>query len=93
MKEMKRFLRRHKSKILSGITIFLMLAAIGMAILYVLTEAISPSIIFFVGAVLMIDLAVNYSLQHKKGKGVYAFYALAAAGCIAIGCILQFVPM
>lgn len=77
---------------MSGITLVLLAATIGLAFLYVISYSMNPSLIFFVAAVLMVDLAVNYSTQKKKSKGVYVFYGLAAAACIAIGCILRFMP-
>ena len=92
MKELKRFLRRYKEKIFSGITLILMAATLGMALLYMVSESMNPSTIFFVAAALMIDLALNYFRQKKKAKGVYLFYALAAAACIAVGCVLRMMP-
>ena len=93
MKEMKRFLRKYKSLIMSGITILLLVATLGLALVYLVSPTMNPSMIFFVAAVLMIDLAVNYYQQKKKNKGVYVFYGFAAAACIAIGCILRTLPM
>ena len=92
MKELKRFLRKNKERIFSGITLVLMAATIGLALLYMISDSMNPSMIFFVAAVLMIDLAVNFYRQKKKSKGIYLFYALAAAACIAIGCILRMMP-
>ena len=92
MKELKRFLRRYKDKIFSGITLLLMLATVGMTFLYVVSESMDPSLIFFVAAVLMIDLALNYFRLKKKSKGVYLFYSLAAVACIAVGIILRMMP-
>ena len=93
MKELRRFFRRNKFKILLTLTVVLMAAVIGMSLLYLIAEAISPSLIFFVAAALMVDLAVNFFLQKKKNKGVLFFYGIAAAACIAIGCVLRFMPV
>ena len=92
MKELKRFLRKNKERIFSGITLVLMAATIGLALLYMISDSMNPSMIFFVAAVLMIDLAVNFYRQKKKSKGIYLFYGLAAAACIALGCILRMMP-
>ena len=92
MKELKRFLKKHQKKIFDGITLLLMIATIGMTLLYMVSEAIGPSMIFFTAAVLMIDLALNYFRQKKKSKGIYLFYALAAVACIAVGIVLRMMP-
>ena len=93
MKELKRFFRKNKSKILLAVTVTLMVAVIGMSLLYLIAESISPSLIFFAAAALMVDLALNFFLQKKKNKGVLFFYGIAAAACIAIGCVLRFMPV
>ena len=92
MKELKRFLKKHQKKIFDGITLLLLVATFGMALLYMVSQTMSPSIIFFVAAVLMIDLALNYFRQKKKNKGVYLFYSLAAMACIVIGIVLRMMP-
>lgn len=93
MKELKRFITKYKDKILSGVTLLLLAATIGLALLYMISESINPGMIFFVGAALMIDLAVNYNMQKKKSKGVFVFYAFATIACIAIGCFLRLMPV
>lgn len=93
MKELKRLLKRYKSRILSAITLVLLAATIGLALMYLVSDAMNPSMIFFVGAVLMADLALNYAQQKKKNKGVFVFYTLAVAACIVLGCILRTMPL
>ena len=93
MKELTRFLKKHQKKIFDGITLLLMLATIGMALLYMISDSMDASKIFFVAALLMLDLALNYFRQKKKSKGVYLFYTLAAVGCIAVGIVLRMMPV
>ena len=94
MKDVLRFLRRHRRDILSYIILALVAIVLVLTLVHVATEAINAAFIFFAAAMLLVAIAAQYALLQKKKKkvGILIFYCLSAVACIAIGLVLYFMP-
>lgn len=92
MKEIKRFIRKHRDQILSYAILGLSAAILGLTVIYLLAESMNGGYIFFLVAMLMVALAMNYSTKKNSSKGVVIFYIVTAIACVAIGLLQFFLP-
>lgn len=93
MKDFLKFVKKHRERILAGSILVLSVAIVGLSLAYLIADKMVPGAVFFLAALLMITLAMNYSRQKKKSKGVFVFYAVTAVVCVIAGLIQMFVPM
>ena len=92
MKELKRFLRRHRKQIITYSILILSLAIILLTAVYMFSDGMNGAPIFFLVAMLMVALALHYNNQKKVSKGVLIFYYVTAAACVIIGVLMYVLP-
>ena len=92
MKELKRYIRRHRDQLLSYAILALSLAIIALTLVYMFAEGMNGGYIFFLVAMLMVALALSYSKKKNKSKGVLIFYIVTAVACVAVGLLQFFLP-
>ena len=92
MKEIKRFLRKNRNLILTYGILALTLAILGLTVILLFSEGMNAGPIFFLVAMLMVALALQYGTRKRPSKGVLIFYYLAAVASVVVGVLLYVIP-
>ena len=98
MRKLKKFYYKYRDLIITGSIVALLVMIFVLSLAYLLADIMIPGSVFFLAAVLMLPLSLNYSRQHKKKKkksnpkGVYVFFSIAAAACVLAGLLQIFFP-
>lgn len=92
MKDLKRFIRKHRELLITGSIVGLVSVIVVLSLAYLLADILIPGSVFLVAAMLMFPLALNYSKQKKRSKGVYVFFGIAAALCVLAALIQMLMP-